>query len=152
VTLSQVVLARAASTAIIAFALLRAIFVVAVAAFHVHVSSIAGFLGMALRFGWLTASFGLLIAAVRKTPEAAHGIAMFATLIMVMLGGAVHGRAARLCLAVHVAGRMTLLAGARQGPLGGHGRQATVSAGCRVAFAPSRHTISCASGIGRWYR
>lgn len=51
VTLSQVVLARAPSTAIIAFALLRAIFVVAVTAFHVHVSSVAGFLGMALHFG-----------------------------------------------------------------------------------------------------
>jgi ABC-2 type transport system permease protein len=36
----------------------------------------------------LTAGFGLLIAAFGKTPEAARGIAMFATLIMVMLGGA----------------------------------------------------------------
>jgi ABC-2 type transport system permease protein len=88
VTLAQVVLARAASAAIIAFALLCAIFAVAVAAFHVHVSSVPGFLGMALCFGMLTAGFGLLIAAFGKTPEAARGIAMFATLVMVMLGGA----------------------------------------------------------------
>jgi ABC-2 type transport system permease protein len=36
----------------------------------------------------MTAGFGLLIAAFGKTPEAARGIAVFATLIMVMLGGA----------------------------------------------------------------
>jgi ABC-2 type transport system permease protein len=88
VTLSQVVLARAASAAIIAFGLLCAIFVVAVLAFGVRVSSVAGFLGIALSFAMLTAGFGLLIAAFGKTPEAARGIAMFATLIMVMLGGA----------------------------------------------------------------
>jgi ABC-2 type transport system permease protein len=88
VTLSQVLLARAVSAAIIAFGLLCAIFVVAVLAFGVRVSSVPGFLGLALCFGLLTAGFGLLIAAFGKTPEAARGIAMFATLIMVMLGGA----------------------------------------------------------------
>lgn len=88
VTLAQVVLARAVSAAIIAFGLLCVIFAVAVAAFGVHVSSVTGLLGVALCFGILTAGFGLLIAAFGKTPEAARGIAMFATLIMVMLGGA----------------------------------------------------------------
>lgn len=88
VTLAQVVLARAASAAIIAFGLLCVIFVAAVLIFHVHVSSVPGFLGVALCFGALTAGFGLLIAAFGKTPEAARGISMFATLIMVMLGGA----------------------------------------------------------------
>ncbi|KQV35454.1 ABC transporter permease [Massilia sp. Root335] len=88
VTLTEVVLARAASAAIIASCLLCAIFVVAVLGFHVQVSSVPGFLGMAIGFGALTAGFGLLIAAFGKTPEAARGIAMFATLILVMLGGA----------------------------------------------------------------
>jgi ABC-2 type transport system permease protein len=88
VTLGQVVLARAVSAAIIAFGLLCVIFTVAVVAFGVHVSSVPGLLGVALCFGILTAGFGLLIAAFGKTPEAARGIAMFATLIMVMLGGA----------------------------------------------------------------
>jgi ABC-2 type transport system permease protein len=88
VTLTQVVLARAVSAAIIAFGLLCAIFVVAVLAFHVRVSSVPGFIGVAAGFGALTAGFGLLIAAFGKTPEAARGIAMFATLILVMLGGA----------------------------------------------------------------
>jgi ABC-2 type transport system permease protein len=88
VTLTQVVLARAVSAAIIAFGLLCAIFAVAVLAFHVRVSSVPGFIGVAAGFGALTAGFGLLIAAFGKTPEAARGIAMFATLILVMLGGA----------------------------------------------------------------
>jgi ABC-2 type transport system permease protein len=88
VGLTQVLLARAASGAIIAFALLCIVFAVAVAVFGVHIASLAGFLGMALCFGILTASLGLLIAAFGKTPEAARKIAMFAVLVMVMLGGA----------------------------------------------------------------
>jgi ABC-2 type transport system permease protein len=88
VTLTQVVLARAASAAVIACGLLCTIFVVAALGFHVRVSSMPGFLGVAVGFGALTAGFGLLIAAFGKTPEAARGIAMFATLILVMLGGA----------------------------------------------------------------
>lgn len=88
VTLTQVVLARGVSAAIIAFCLLCAIFVVAALGFHVQVSSVPGFLLMAAAFGALTAAFGLLIAAFGKTPEAARGISMFATLILVMLGGA----------------------------------------------------------------
>jgi ABC-2 type transport system permease protein len=88
VSLTQVLLARAASGAIIAFALLCIVFAVAVFVFGVHIASLPGFIGMALCFGVLTASLGLVIAAFGKTPEAARKIAMFAILIMVMLGGA----------------------------------------------------------------
>jgi ABC-2 type transport system permease protein len=88
VSLTQVLLARAASGAIIAFALLCLVFTAAVFGFGVHIASLPGFLGLALCFGVLTASLGLLIAAFGKTPEAARRIAMFAILIMVMLGGA----------------------------------------------------------------
>jgi ABC-2 type transport system permease protein len=88
VTLSGVLMARVASAAIIAFALLCVIFAVAAAVFGVHIASLAGFVGVALSFALLTAGFGLLIAAFGKTPEAARGMAIFATLIMVMLGGA----------------------------------------------------------------
>jgi ABC-2 type transport system permease protein len=88
VGLTQVLLARAVSGAIIAFALLCIVFAVAVFAFGVHIASLPGFLGMALCFGVLTASLGLVIAAFGKTPEAARRIAMFAILVMVMLGGA----------------------------------------------------------------
>lgn len=85
---TTVILARAASCTIIAMALMCIIFAVAVLGFGVEVSNIPGFLGVALCFAIMTASFGLLIAAFGRTPEAARGIAMFATLILVMLGGA----------------------------------------------------------------
>ncbi|MFL6676294.1 MAG: ABC transporter permease [Massilia sp.] len=88
VTLTGVLMARAASAAIIAFALLCVIFAVAVLAFGVHITSLAGFAGVGITFAFLTAAFGLLIAAFGKTPEAARGLALFATLVMVMLGGA----------------------------------------------------------------
>jgi ABC-2 type transport system permease protein len=88
VGLTQLLLARAASGAIIAFALLCVVFAVAVLVFGVHIASLPGFIGMALCFGVLTASLGLVIAAFGRTPEAARRIAMFAVLVMVMLGGA----------------------------------------------------------------
>jgi ABC-2 type transport system permease protein len=80
---------RIASAAIIAFGLLVAIFAVAIAVFGVRIQgSVAGFIAIALAFAVLTASFGLLIAALGKTPEASRGLAIFVTLLMVMLGGA----------------------------------------------------------------
>jgi len=88
VSMPVVVLARATSAALIATVLLCAIFAVAVLAFGVTLSSVPGFLGIAVSFGMLTAGFGLLIAAFGKTPEAARGLAVFATLLMVMLSGA----------------------------------------------------------------
>lgn len=89
ITIHTVLAARAASAAIIAFALLLFIFVVASLFFQVRVTgSMLGFLGVGLSFALVTATFGLLIAAFGKTPEAARGIAVFATLVMVMLGGA----------------------------------------------------------------
>jgi ABC-2 type transport system permease protein len=47
-----------------------------------------GFLGICIAFSLVTATFGLLIAALGKTPEAARGLAIFASLILAMLGGA----------------------------------------------------------------
>jgi ABC-2 type transport system permease protein len=88
VTLRTVLLARAASGAIISFGILCAIFLVAMLVFKVNIANPLGFAGVAACFALLTASFGLFIAAFGKTPEAARGLAVFATLIMVMLGGA----------------------------------------------------------------
>jgi ABC-2 type transport system permease protein len=88
VPLSTVILSRAAAGAIIATGLMVAMFICAVLIFKVQITSVPGFIGMALCFGVMTAAFGLLIAAFGKTPEAARGIATFATLILVMLGGA----------------------------------------------------------------
>jgi ABC-2 type transport system permease protein len=88
VTLTTVLLARAVSAALIALGMLCVMFGFAIAVFGVHIANPLGFLGVGICFALLTASFGLLIAAFGKTPEAARGIAIFVTLIMVMLGGA----------------------------------------------------------------
>ena len=88
VSLQTVLLARAASATLISLFLLTSIFLFAVAVFGVRISNPLGFAGVALAFALLTSSFGLFIAAFGKTPEAARGLAIFATLIMVMLGGA----------------------------------------------------------------
>jgi ABC-2 type transport system permease protein len=88
VSMTTVLLARAVSAAVIALGLLLAIFLCAMLIFKVEISNPAGFIGVGVCFALMTAGFGLLIAAFGKTPEAARGIAVFATLIMVMLGGA----------------------------------------------------------------
>jgi len=84
----MVLLGRLLSGALIASGLMAAIFLCAVLIFKVQISNLAGFAGVAICFALMTAGFGLLVAAFGKTPEAARGIASFATLILVMLGGA----------------------------------------------------------------
>jgi ABC-2 type transport system permease protein len=77
------------SGAITALILLTLIYAAAIGIFHVRIEgSVAGFVGIAVAFALLTSSFGLLIAAIGKTPEATRGLAIFAALVMVMLGGA----------------------------------------------------------------
>lgn len=89
ITLNQLLAARAVSSAVIALGLLLFIFAAAILFFQVQIAgSIWGFIGVSVCFALVTATFGLLIAAFGKTPEAARGMATFATLIMVMLGGA----------------------------------------------------------------
>jgi ABC-2 type transport system permease protein len=88
ISMTTVLAGRAISGAMIALGLMCAMFACAMLIFKVEISSLGGFLGIALSFSLMTAAFGLLIAAFGKTPEAARGIAVFATLIMVMLGGA----------------------------------------------------------------
>ncbi len=80
---------RVASGTVIAFGLLLAIYAAAVAVFGVRIEgSAAGFALVGFAFSVLTASFGLLVASLGRTPEATRGIAVVATLLLVMLGGA----------------------------------------------------------------
>jgi len=80
---------RAASSAITSMGTLILLFAFARVVFGVRIQgSMAGFLGVCLAFSLMTAAFGLLIASVGKTPEATRGLAILATLLMVMLGGA----------------------------------------------------------------
>ena len=89
ITVTTLLTARGLSCAIIACALQCFIFGCAALLFHVSIDgSLPGFIGIVVSFSLMTASFGLLIAAFGRTPEAARGLAVFATLIMVMLGGA----------------------------------------------------------------
>src|SRR5262249_22151016 len=50
--------------------------------------SLIGFLSVATACALMAASFGLLIAALGKTPAATRGVTTLAVLMMVMLGGA----------------------------------------------------------------
>ncbi len=80
---------RAISTTIISMIILLTMFAFARVVFGVRIEgSMAGFLSVCLAFSLMTATFGLLIAALGTTPEATRGLAIFVTLIMVMLGGA----------------------------------------------------------------
>lgn len=80
---------RIASGTIIAAMLLAGIYAAALAVFGVRIEgSVVGFVLVAVAFAVLTASFGLLIAALGRTPEATRGLAVLATLLLVMLGGA----------------------------------------------------------------
>jgi linearmycin/streptolysin S transport system permease protein len=80
---------RIASGTLIATLLMAAIYAAAIAFFEVRIDgSIAGFVGVVLAFALLASTFGLLIAAVGRTPEASRGLAILATLLLVMLGGA----------------------------------------------------------------
>ena len=78
-----------ASSALIAIILMLGIFAAGMAFFGVRIEgSVIGFLGMVICFACLTATFGLLLAAIGNNPEATRGLAIFATLLLVMLGGA----------------------------------------------------------------
>jgi ABC-2 type transport system permease protein len=80
---------RAASAAILAFLVVQVNFLFARLVFGVRVEgSMLGFLGVSAAFALMTAGFGMLVAAIGKTPEATRGLAIFVVLIVVMLGGA----------------------------------------------------------------
>jgi ABC-2 type transport system permease protein len=80
---------RIVSGALIALFSMSIVFAVAIAAFGVRIDGSAlGFVGVLAAFALMTACFGLLIAALGKTPEATRGLAILVTLLLVMLGGA----------------------------------------------------------------
>lgn len=88
-TRSTLLGSRVLSGAVIALALLAGIYAAAFAFFGVRMEgSAAGFALVGVAFALFTATFGLLIAAIGRTPEATRGLAVVATLLLVMLGGA----------------------------------------------------------------
>ena len=86
---ADLLIARAIATSVIGLFMLCAIYLVAALAFGVRVEgSIAGFIGIVISFCLLNGCFGLLLAAVGRTPAATRGLAVMVTLILVMVGGA----------------------------------------------------------------
>jgi ABC-2 type transport system permease protein len=89
--LSRVVLlaSKVASGAIIALLSLGVTFAFGMAVFGIRVEgSWPGFLAVCVATALMASTFGLLIAALGKTPQATRGVAILAVLLMVMLGGA----------------------------------------------------------------
>jgi ABC-2 type transport system permease protein len=86
---ATLLLAKGISGSIIALAVLAVSFGFAIVVFHVRIQgSIAGFAGVLVASSAMASTFGILIAAIGKTPGAARGVATLAVLMMVMLGGA----------------------------------------------------------------
>jgi ABC-2 type transport system permease protein len=80
---------KAASMTIIALMTLLVSFAFAMAVFGVRIhGSVIGFLAVSVACCLMAATFGLLIAALGKTPAATRGVTTLAVLMMVMLGGA----------------------------------------------------------------
>ena len=85
----QLLGSRIASCALIALIVFVVVYAVAITVFGVRVGgSVLGFIAVLAAFSLFTASFGLMIAALGRTPEATRGLAILATLLLVMLGGA----------------------------------------------------------------
>lgn len=80
---------KALSSAIIACATLIALFAFGAVVFKIRIlGSLPGFIAVVAACAVMASTFGLLVAAVGKTPQATRGVAIFATLVLVMLGGA----------------------------------------------------------------
>ncbi len=80
---------KAISGAIIGLSSLTFAMTVAIVAFGVRVEgSWFGLIGIAIATAFMCATFGLMIAALGKTPQAARGLSTLAVLLLVMLGGA----------------------------------------------------------------
>ena len=80
---------KAASGTVIALMTLLVSFGFAMLVFGVRISgSVLGFLCVAVACSLMAATFGVLVAAVGRTPATARGVTTFAVLLMVMLGGA----------------------------------------------------------------
>jgi ABC-2 type transport system permease protein len=64
------------------------IYVAAIALFHVSIAHFFGFALIAISFAFLNASFGLMLASTGGSAQSTRGLAVLATLLLVMLGGA----------------------------------------------------------------
>jgi len=81
--------ARATSGTIISLTTLLVSFGAAMLFFNVRIQgSLTGFLMVAVACSTMAATFGLLVAAIGRTPATARGVSTLVVLVMVMVGGA----------------------------------------------------------------
>src|SRR5262249_26563070 len=81
--------AKTASMTIVALMSLLVSFAFAIVVWGVRIQgSLIGFLAVSIACSAMAAAFGLLIAALGRTPAATRGATTLAILLMVMLGGA----------------------------------------------------------------
>lgn len=86
---AQYLLARIISTALIGLFQFALIYTAAIAIFKVRIGgSFIGFAALAVALCVLNAAFGLMLAAIGRSAAATRGIAIMATLLLVMVGGA----------------------------------------------------------------
>ena len=82
-------LARVSATMLIGMFQFALIYIVAIGVFGVRVQGSAlGLVGLGVALCFMNSAFGLMLAALGRSPAATRGIAVLATLLLVMLGGA----------------------------------------------------------------
>ena len=80
---------KTVSMTLVALMTLLVSFGFAIIVFRVRIQgSLLGFISVAIACSLMAATFGLLIAAIGRTPAASRGVTTLAVLMMVMLGGA----------------------------------------------------------------
>jgi ABC-2 type transport system permease protein len=88
VTRPTLLLGKAASGSLISLMCLAGTFAFGMLVFGIRVlGSVLGFLLLCAASALMASAFGLMLAAVGKTPNATRGIAIMAVLLLVMLGG-----------------------------------------------------------------
>ncbi|MEP6884581.1 MAG: ABC transporter permease [Gammaproteobacteria bacterium] len=86
---TQFLLARTIATTLISLFQFTLIYIAAIAIFGVHIGGSAlGFAALAVALCLLNATFGLMLASIGGSAAATRGIAVLATLVLVMVGGA----------------------------------------------------------------
>jgi len=86
---SEFMLARALATTLIGLFQITLIYIAAVLVFQVRIEgSWPGFIAVCISFCLLNATFGLMLATLGRSASTTRGLAMMATLLLVMLGGA----------------------------------------------------------------
>ncbi len=86
---SEFVLARALATTLIGLFQITVIYLAAILVFKVRIEgSWAGFIAVGVSFCLLNATFGLMLATLGRSASTTRGLAMMATLLLVMVGGA----------------------------------------------------------------